>query len=171
MLFQSAEESYQKGLSALSQGRRKEAMAMFEAAIELERRLGASRPQARYLSHYGLCLALEKDEVHEALRFCREAVTLEGYNPDIRCNLGRVLIKAGRRKEAYANLAAGLGLERDHRGIRRALRFMGVRRRPVIPFLSRQNPINVILGRIRVAPARNGSPPPEAKRLFLRAPR
>ena len=151
MLIPTAEESYKKGLQALTVGRRREAMALFDAAIELARRYGAQRPQPRYLSFYGLCLALETNNVHEALKFCREAALLEGFNPDIRCNLGRVLMRAGRRKEAYRNFARGLRLESGHRGIQRALKMMGIRRRPALPFLSRRNPLNVLLGRLRLA--------------------
>jgi tetratricopeptide (TPR) repeat protein len=149
MLNPSAEDSFQKGLEALEEGRRREAMAMFEAAIELERRFGKGRPQARYLSFYGLCLGLEQNDLREAMRFCREAVTIEGYNADIRCNLSLVLMKAGRRKEAYSNLARGLSIEPGHEKILRAMRQMGFRRRPVVPFLARTNPVNVILGRVR----------------------
>jgi tetratricopeptide (TPR) repeat protein len=149
MLFGAAEESFQKGLHALAAGQRRQAMALFEAAIELERRLGGRRPQARYLSYYGLCLGLELHEVPEGLRFCREAVTLEPYNPDARYNLGRLLFIAGRRKEAHEALCKGLKLQPQHRGIRIALRDMGLRRRPVLPFLGRRHPLNVLLGRLR----------------------
>lgn len=149
MLIAAAEESYNRGLQALSAGRRKEAMALFEAAIQIARRRSPARPQSRYLSFYGLCLALERNEVHEALRYCREAMTLESFNPDIRCNLGRVLLRAGRRREAYRCFIEGLRMESGHATILRSLNFMGIRRRPVLPFLPRDNPINVFLGRLR----------------------
>jgi len=99
MLVHSAEESFQAGMQCLMSGKKTEALARIEAAIQLELRFGESRPQARYLSFYGLLLALERRQVREGLRFCREAVTQESYNPDLRCNLGRVLLRAGRRKE------------------------------------------------------------------------
>jgi len=133
----------------LQEGRRREAMALFEAAIEIQRRQSHARPQSRYLSFYGLCLALERNEIHEALRYCREAVTLEGYNPDIRCNLGRVLLRAGRRREAYRAFMDSLKLESSHEATLRALRVMGIRRQPILPFLARANPINIFLGRLR----------------------
>jgi tetratricopeptide (TPR) repeat protein len=153
MLVHAAEDSFQRGIRALSEGRQREALAMFEAAIELERRLGGGRPQARYLSYYGLCLGMERNEIREGLRFCREAVTLEGYNPDLRCNLGRLLMRAGRRKEAHQAFTRGLSLQPDHGGLKRAIRVMGLRRRPVFPFLGRSHPLNVFLGRIRARPA------------------
>jgi tetratricopeptide (TPR) repeat protein len=149
LLVRSAEDSYDRGISALQKGRRREAMALFEAAIEIARRQSHTRPQPRYLSFYGLCLALERNEIGEALRYCREAVTLEGYNPDIRCNLGRVLLRAGRRREAYRAFMNSLKLESSHEATLRALKFMGIRRQPIVPFLARANPINVFLGRLR----------------------
>jgi tetratricopeptide (TPR) repeat protein len=149
MLVHAAEDCFQRGLQSLADGRMREALALFESAISLERQLGESRPQARYLSYYGLCLALARDEVREALRFCREAVTIENYNADLRLNLGRVLMAADRKREAYATYRKGLELDRNHAGIRRALRTMGVRRRPALPFLGRSHPINRLLGRLR----------------------
>jgi len=123
-------------------------MARFEAAIEIERRRGADHPQPRYLSFYGLCLALERNEIHEALRYCREAVTLESFNADMRHNLGQVLLRAGRRREAYRCLARGLTLDPGHSGIKSLIKKMGLRRRPMIPFLDRANPLNVLFGRL-----------------------
>jgi tetratricopeptide (TPR) repeat protein len=149
MLVQQAEESFGMGIEALSEGQKRKAMAMFEAAIELEKRSGVHQPQPRYLSYYGLCLGLEAKKLHEAVKFCREAATRENFNADIYYNLGRVLLKAGRRREGYESLRNGLRLHPSHKGIIRELRAIGVRRRPVLPFLSRDNPLNVALGRMR----------------------
>ena len=149
MLVPTAEESFQKGMQAFEEGRGREAMAFFEAAIEIERQLGNHAPQARYLSQYGLCLGTVMQRRHEGVRFCREAVELERFNPDIHCNLGQVLITAGRRKDAYQAFVRGLRVQPDHQSIIRALREMGIRRPPVIPFLRRTNPLNVYLGRLR----------------------
>jgi tetratricopeptide (TPR) repeat protein len=151
VLIRSAEDSYERGLRAFAEGRRMEALALFEAAIEIERRHSHVRPQPRYLSHYGMCLALERNDVREGLLFCREAVTLEGYNPDLRCNLGHVLLRAERRAEAYRCFLKGLSLDPHHAPTLRALRKLGIRRRPVLPFLARGNPLNVFLGRLRKA--------------------
>lgn len=149
MLVPSAEDSYRTGLAALDAGRKREALALFEAAIEIEGRYSRARPQPRYISYYGMCLALDTSSVREGLQLCREAVTLEGYDADLRCNLGRVLLRAGRRREAYRAFLRGLELHAGHGPSLRALKLMGVRRRPLVPFLSRRNPLNVILGRLR----------------------
>jgi len=149
MLVHSAEESFQQGMQCLAAGKNRESLALFEAAIQLEQRFSRSRPQARYLSYYGLVLGLTRHEIREGLRFCREAVSLESYHPDLRCNLGRVLMRAGRRKEAYKSFQRGLQLQADHPGLVLAVRRLGIRQRPVLPFLSRSNALNVFLGKIR----------------------
>ena len=149
MLVRVAEESYEKGVAALEQGRQREALAFFEASIELECKYGNGRPQARYLSHYGLCLALAGRRRHDSVKFCREAVAMEGYNADLLWNLGRTLLIADQRREAYAALVKGLRLEPGHPGIVQDLRGMGIRRKRALPFLSRSNPVNVFFGRLR----------------------
>lgn len=153
MVNRPAEEAYSRGLDALTHGRGREALALFEAAIEIEKRNGVARPQARYLSYYGLCLAVEKRQLNEGIRFCRQALEQEFFNPDLCCNLGRLLFRAGRRKDAYEVLVKGYSLQPNHQGIFEELSRMGVRRRPVLGFLSRKNPLNVVLGRM----TRNGS--------------
>ncbi len=152
MLIRPAEESFLAGIEAFGAGRRLEALARFEAALALERQLGASRAQPRYLSYYGLCLALEAQRTGEGLGLCRDAVQLEFYNADLYCNLARVLVAAKRKKEAHQVLRDGLKWEHGHPGIQRELRSLGTRRKPVLRFLSRQNPINVLLGQMIHSP-------------------
>ena len=148
MLVQAAETRFARGLEALEAGRGREALALFEAAIELERRFGSRTPQARYLSYYGLCLALEADRHRDGAELCRQAIGLEFYNADLSWNYGRVLIAQGRRKEAYQAFLKGLTVQKSHQGILRELARMGWRKRPIVPFLDRKNPVNVALGRI-----------------------
>lgn len=157
MLVRPAEESFQRGLAALGHGHRVEALALFEAAIELDRRYGSEVPQARYLSYYGLCLALEGRHANDGAKFCREALALEFFNPDLYLNLGRALLVVGRKKEAHTYLQQGLGWERRHPGIVKELRAMGRRRKPPLPFLSRSHPLNVFLGRLSY-PGRTPAP-------------
>lgn len=150
MLVRAAEESFDQGMTALSDGRHREALAYFEAAISLEKQYGVPRPQARYLSQYGLCLGALTAHRAEGIRFCREAAAIEEYNPDLHLNLGRALMLSGRRAEAFRALTRGLAMQPNHGAIVGELKKLGLRRRPVLPFLSRGNPVNVFLGRLRV---------------------
>jgi tetratricopeptide (TPR) repeat protein len=149
MLIQPAEDSFQKGIELYNIGKRREALAFFNGALEIERRFGAERPQARYLSFYGLCLSQTNGDPHEALRACREAASIEGYRPEICRNLGLVLLGIGRRGEAWQAFQRGLKMQPGHPGILRDLKRMGTRRKPVLPFLTRQHPLNVWLGKMR----------------------
>lgn len=147
MLSNSAEQRFRRGLDALEGGRGLEALALFEAAIELERRHGHGSPQARYLSYYGLCLAVESRRPREGVRFCKQAIARESYNPDLYLNLGKAYLAAERRKEAWEVLSQGLTMAPSHSGILRQMERMGTRRRPALPFLGRSNPLNVAIGR------------------------
>jgi tetratricopeptide (TPR) repeat protein len=148
MLVQAAETRFQRGLQALGDGRNLEALALFEAALELERRLGARAPQARYLSYYGLCLAQDASRRREGSEFCRQAIALEFFNADLFWNYGRVLLVLDRRKEAFAAFVRGLSVQKNHQDIIRELAKMGWRKPPLLPFLPRDNPLNVTLGRL-----------------------
>lgn len=149
MLVANAENSFRQGIQAMRTRRTVEALALFEAAIEIERRAGVRSIQPRYLSHYGLLLAVEARRCHEGIYFCREATAREHYNPDLFLNLSRACLAAGRRREAVEALDSGLRLQPEHAGLRALGTRMGRRKSPVIPFLSRNNPLNVFLGRLR----------------------
>ena len=148
MLVRPAEESFRKGMQALGRGEGVKALALFEAAIRLDRRYRGARPQPRYLSFYGLCLGLESHRWKESVDLCREAVGAESYNADLHLNLGRVLVGAGRRREGWEALQRGLEQDPAHEGLNRAVAAMGVRRRPAVPFLARSHPINKALGKM-----------------------
>jgi Tfp pilus assembly protein PilF len=148
MLSQQAEQSFQQGIEFLSRGQARDALAYFGGAIEIETHSQPNQLQSRYLSYYGLCLGLTGGDLHEAIQRCRQAVKSEGYRSDVCWNLGRVLFIAGRRRQAYNALQRGLQAQPGHPGILRDLRRMGIRRRPVIPFLNRGSKVNIFLGRI-----------------------
>jgi tetratricopeptide (TPR) repeat protein len=148
MLVQAAEIRFQRGLQALAEGRSLEALALFESALEVERRLGARTPQARYLSYYGFSLAKDGGQRREGTELCRKAIELEFFNADLFSNLGRVLLLSQSRKEAFQAFAKGLSLQNNHADIIRELGRMGWRRPPVLRFLPRGNPINVALGKL-----------------------
>ncbi len=149
MLNRAAEDSFEKGIRAMRDKEWKAATAFFEAAVTLESQFAKDSPQARYRSYYGLCLGLAKKRHEDALTYCQSAIQLEHYNPDLHWNLGRVLFDAGRKREAYRSFVRGLKIEPGHRGLVGDIKRMGLRNRPVLPFLSRTNPINVTLGRMR----------------------
>lgn len=103
---------------------------------------------AQILSYYGFSLAMIHGANREALRFCEEAARHGFFHPDIYLNLGKLYLKKGDRRKAIRAIREGLDLDPGHPSLQDALFDMGIRRRPVIPFLSRGNYLNRILGRL-----------------------
>jgi tetratricopeptide (TPR) repeat protein len=149
MDLSTSENSFRRGLRAVDRGDHLEALAYFEAAVQLASRLGTEAVPMKYLSYYGLCLAVCSDRLDEAREFCEAAVRSEFYNPDAYWNLGRVYLRTGDRSLAFSTIVRGLQLNPRHAGLVGELRRLGIRRRPVLPLLDRGHPVNRLLGRLR----------------------
>ena len=152
-----SENSFRRGLRAVDRGAHLEALAYFEAAVQLARRLGAEAVPMKYLSYYGWCLAVCSDRLDEAREFCEAAVRSEFYNPDAYWNLGRVYLKTGSRSLAFDAFVRGLQLNPRHAGLVGELRRLGIRRKPVFRLFDRGHPVNRLLGRLRRRLARSAS--------------
>ena len=146
-----SENSFLKGLDLVRRGEYLEARAYFEASMQLVKRTGIDPPPMKYLSYYGLCLAFSSDRLEEARAICEGAVAAEVGNPDLHLNLGQVYLKIGDRAAAFATLQRGLVIDPRHDGLARQVQRLGVRRRPVVRFLSRRHPMNRLLGRLSAA--------------------
>jgi Flp pilus assembly protein TadD len=101
-----------------------------------------------YLSYYGLCIGMRGDYA-EAEQLCRRAAKLNPASPIILVNLGRILLEQGLRQEARDLFSRAYAIDNTSSAAALELSGMGVRRRPVIPFLARSNPLNFVLGKIR----------------------
>jgi len=141
--------SLRRGLEELQQGDHLAAMAQFEALLRRVRQHPNHSAEASALSYYGLALAMHSPGRREALGFCERAAQVEFFNPDLYLNLARVCLLLGERLRAYDSIQRGLSLRPTHSGLRRALTEVGCRRLPVLPFLIRSHPVNVMLGRWR----------------------
>jgi tetratricopeptide (TPR) repeat protein len=107
------------------------------------------RQSGPLLSYYGLCLALHRGRIKEAAEFCWLAVEKDHYNPDAYYNMARVWMAGKSRRKAVEALEKGLALDSKHPGLKRLRTEIGSRKVPVIPFLHRDNPLNISLGRMR----------------------
>jgi len=153
-IIRNAEASYHDGMRELRYGRPTAALEMFKRAITIsgEATLQVKR-RARYFSYCGLCLHHAGGSAREVLRLCRRAVKLDPGHPALWRNLAYVANITGRRSQAYSALDRAITINPGHPGVLGDLRKLGVRRRPVLFFLPRSNPINVMLGRIRASVA------------------
>jgi tetratricopeptide (TPR) repeat protein len=151
MAILSAENSFREGLVALLENRADDASACFQTAMREERQYGAPKSQMRYLSYFGLSVAMSKGPTRDAVRACETAVHNEFYNADLLLNLGKVYLLAGRTSKAMNVFARGLKLRPRHKGLKAALKGAERRGRPTVPFLQRDHPLNRCLGRMRRA--------------------
>jgi tetratricopeptide (TPR) repeat protein len=133
------EDDYQRGLIFLAEAHRR---------LTKENAHDAKLP-ASALSYYGLCLACHKGRVKDAAEFCQLALEMEFYNAEHYINLGRVWIAGKSRRKAVDALERGLAVDPRNITLQRLRISLGVRKAPVLPFLGRDNPLNVTLGRMR----------------------
>jgi tetratricopeptide (TPR) repeat protein len=113
----------------------------------------------RYRSYYGLAIGLAERRLDRALELCRSAAREEFFQPVHYHNLARLHLAFGFRAEAIRYLRRGLMIDPDNQVIDAALRRLGIRRRPPLAFLRRQNLVNRWLGRLLGRPA--STPQPE----------
>ncbi len=99
-----------------------------------------------YMSYQGLCQVLSGDI--SGLNLCRYAASMETLQPDVFRNLAIAELKLRHRKRACSAIRLGLGLDPKHAGLLKLRAGIGVRRRPPVQFLSRDNLLNKWLGRI-----------------------
>ena len=81
------------------------------------------------------------------LRQCRLAAHFEEHHADVFLNLARVEIQEGNRTRALDAIRSGLRLDPGHTALRQIRNEQGVRRRPVIGWLTRENRVNQTLGK------------------------
>jgi hypothetical protein len=101
------------------------------------------------LSYFGYGIASVEGRINEGIRYCRAGVDREIWRAENHLNLARTYLLAGRVRPAVEALDYGLGLEPYHPGILELRHNLGVRRRPMFPFLDRSHPINRFAGRLR----------------------
>jgi len=152
----SALEHFRQGREELSEDALERALAHFRTAHRLD------PESAQYRSFYGLLLGLCERRWEQALELCRSAARDEFFDPTHYLNLARLHLAFGFKSEGLRLLRRGLMIAPDHEEILAALRRLGVRRRPPLGFLRRENAVNRLIGklieRVRVAPEPEPSP-------------
>jgi tetratricopeptide (TPR) repeat protein len=133
----------------------REGLPALARIAEQEARPG-SLPALVY-SYLGYGIALRQQRISEGLKLCQHAVKMEFYQAENYLNLARTLLLAGQRRPAVRAVADGLKVEPDNEQLLELQQHeLGLRQRPVLSFLSRSNPINSLLGRIRHLVHRGG---------------
>lgn len=102
-----------------------------------------------YYSYLGLATAVVKKQHRAGARLCEVAIRRHPCEIDNYVNLVRLRLMTGESGQAWRALRRGLALAPEDPRLCELLEDEFSRRRPVMPFLRRGNPINVLLGRIR----------------------
>lgn len=129
---------FDKGVEALQHNHLFLARVCFEQAA-----LGGKSPAIS--SYLALCRAKTRGEFEETIAMVEEALALEPRNAVHYLNLGRIQLLAGNRPQALDTFRRGARFDRSGE-IGRELESLGVRKRPVFPFLARSHPLNRYVG-------------------------
>jgi len=139
-------DTFLLGCTYLKETNYREALVYFRRLLAAYEEDSSAVVPAELLSYFGLALALGENRISEAVTYCTTAIKKEFYHPEFYVNLARVYLKANRRSSAVAVLYKGLRIDGENPGILAELKKIGVRRKPVLGFLRRGNPINKFLG-------------------------
>jgi tetratricopeptide (TPR) repeat protein len=134
-------KAFAQGLDLLKRNRLGESANAFRLAFKKD------PENPRYLSYYGLIVALAEDNLQDGINFCRAAIHRASFEPDFFVNLSKVYIKAGQRKKALETLVEGLNFDKSETRIMVEMKRIGVRRKPILRFLPRNHVLNKALGK------------------------
>ncbi|HEV8579397.1 MAG TPA: hypothetical protein VGX68_09975 [Thermoanaerobaculia bacterium] len=104
-----------------------------------------------FYSYLGYGIARKEKRIQEGLKLCQHSIEVEFFQAENYLNLARTHLLAKDRKAAVKAVRAGLKIDRSNRELLALYRELGIRSRPVLPFLSRGNLLNQLLGRLRHA--------------------
>lgn len=129
-----------------------------KAALELLTFALEQYPDEPFLLSYYGCLEaiLNKEYAYgietclKALRICTEEMPFgqEIFYPTFYLNLGRAYLAAKNKKEAVRAFQKGLTYDRENRDLLWELKKLGARKKPIVTYLERSNPINKYIGMI-----------------------
>ena len=100
-------------------------------------------------AYLGLGTARSTKRYREGLAMCEYGVRVSVCDPEAYLCLARTLLLMNKCDQAIGILNRGLALSPDHPGLLDLRLELGVRRPPVVRFLSRSNALNTFLGRFR----------------------
>jgi len=141
----SEDELVRAGRDALRGLRFSRARDLFEEYLRRLTKEGRGAP-AGVLANYALAVGRTGDVKH-GITLCLAALKTNRKVAEVYYCLAQLYLMAGSRKMAVETVSQGLACGPAHIGLRETQDRMGVRGSPIVPFLHRDNPINVHLGR------------------------
>lgn len=130
-----------------------------KVALEISREAIACFPSDPFfLSYCGYLTAVVENRSREGTKMCEDAIAILRssksadtvfFLPLFYLNLGRAYLKADKKAPAMDAFQEGLKYDSRNRDLLSALKSFGTRKKPVLPFLDRGNPLNRYLGKLR----------------------
>ncbi len=145
--FANPADQMEKGLELCRRGNWEDGLEQLRMAAE-RMPSGDAKP-SRYYSYLGYAIALREKKLREGIKLCRYAIKQEFYQPENYCNLAQTYLLAGNRSGAMKAVAKGLKVDANFPLLLQLHAKLGARRPAAVPFLSRNNFLNQMLGRIR----------------------
>ena len=106
----------------------------------------ASNETPEMISEMGYYVALQTGRLKEGIALCEKAVSLGPNKAENYLNLGRVYLLAKKKESAIKTFKTGLRIRKDPTIIYE-LRRLGIRKPPFVRALSRDHPLNIVLGK------------------------
>lgn len=133
-----------KGMGLIERGEMQRAFYFFQNIVEQEPHNAIAK------SFLGYLMAYHMKKQFQGLELCLEALKMEKEEPLIYLNLAKVYILMNDRFHAVQIIQQGLRYK--HSQFRNNLinfyKMIGIRKKPVVPFLRRNNPLNIVLGKM-----------------------
>lgn len=138
-------EEIASGIAACREGNWREG---YEILNEVAHHEDSDGPfEGYFYSYLGVAIARREGRKREGVELARYGVELDPRDPESRLNLARAYLLIRNRRGAIRQLKIGLQLSPGNRALRSLRDRIGLRRRPFIPFLSRDFFLNQWVGR------------------------
>jgi len=128
----------------------------YDAALRLLRNAMSEHPfNPVLLSYYGCLDAVWDKNYERGIKNCKGAIEIlrkevpiggEAFYPMFYLNLGRAYLASGDKKNAMESFTKGLKADPEDDSLLMELRSLGPRKKKIVPFLKRSNPINKYIG-------------------------
>src|SRR5512135_2791871 len=134
--LQDVPERIKQGMALVERGALGTAQELFEAYYQ------ANPTSALALSFVGMLKAAHSHQYPQGVSICQEAIKKDPQEALCHLNLSKAYFAGGDRYQCVRALHRGLKLRSPHNtDLMVFYPFIGLRRKPVLPFLSRDNPI------------------------------
>ncbi len=148
MTSESAEELFEKALTLIRAKKEREAFELLARIFE-NTSSSVYETEARYLSYYGYLTGVVAHNYQQGIELCNEAIKKEFFHPDFYLNLGKLYLAVSNKHMAVKAFYKGLRIDGANKELKEEIKKLGVRRKPVFSFFTRDNPVNRFAGRTR----------------------